>query len=417
MKNFQEYFRQSGLIIKYLKGELTDPEKDQLESWLNENEQNRTLFNKLTEEHFIGHELEVFRLLEKDTDWEKVLSEINDQSKSQVSYIGYRWTRYAAAIILMIGIGAGIYSYKHSFGKKQAEVAIAEIVPGGNKAVLVLEDGRKIALDEAGKGEIARQANMIISKTGDGQLVYDISASAAPAIAAKQKQYNAVTTPRGGQYRIVLPDGSKVWLNAASSLRYPTKFDDQCRLVELDGEAYFEINQLKTKVSGKEKRIPFRVVSGEHVVEVLGTHFNVSSYEDERMITTTLLEGKVRVVRAEPGEPRKKQVAVMLNPGEQSVMSLREPEKIREISVRPVDTEETVAWKNGQFQFRDADLHTIMRQIARWYDVDVQFQGNMPVTKFRGKISRDVPVSELLKILHTSGVNFKTEGRKIIITS
>ncbi len=417
MENYQEYFRQSGLIIKYLKGQLTDPEKEQLESWLNENEQNRTLFTKLTEEHFIGHELEVFRLLEKDTDWEKILSEIKDQEKIQVSYIGYRWMRYAAAVILMVGVGVGIYSYKHSFTNKPAEVADVKIVPGGNKAVLVLEDGKRITLDDADQGEIARQANMIITKTGDGQLVYDVSASAIPGKGGKMKQYNAVTTPRGGQYRIVLPDGSKVWLNAASSLRFPTKFDAHCRLVELKGEAYFEINPLKNRVAGKGKRVPFRVVSGEHMVEVLGTHFNVSSYEDERMITTTLLEGKVRVVRAEPGEPPRKQVGVMLKPGEQSVMSLREPEKIREISVRPVDTEETVAWKNGQFQFRDADLPTIMRQIARWYDVDVQFQGKLPDTKFRGKISRDVPVAELLKILQTSGVNFKTEGRKIIITS
>jgi len=414
MENYQEYFKQAEFVVKYLTKRLTKQEMVELEVWLSENEQNRTLFKKLTEEYVIGRKLEEFRLPTKDEDWKRIVSETGFVRKRKFSYIYERWFKYAAAVFFICSLAAVLYQYKQvnsPIGKKQQA---AVIVPGGNKAVLILEDGKHIVLDDASKGEIARQSNMVITKTGDGQLIYDTSGKTAHG-QNKRVQYNILTTPRGGQYSIVLPDGSKVWLNAASSLRYPTKFDENSRLVELNGEAYFEIAPLRYAKKGK--RVPFRVISGDHIVEVLGTHFNVSSYSDEKIITTTLLEGKVKVIRSQKVGPLPKRMEVMLKPGEQSVISLREVQAAKGISVRPANTEETVAWKNGQFQFKDADLPTIMRQIARWYDVDVEFQGKIPEEKFRGKISRGVPISQLFQILQTSGVDFKTEGRKIIIKS
>ncbi|SEI52423.1 FecR family protein [Dyadobacter sp. SG02] len=410
MQNYQSYFEQAALIVRHLRGQLTEQEKVYLDKWLEEDPSHKALFETLTEAHFIGRELETFRVEDKETDWEKIVAATGHYRPARVSYIHNRWLRFAAVLVIFLGVAAGLYVFKNNWEKQQVNrVAEAEIVPGKNKAVLILQDGSRIVLDDAREGEIARQSGTVITKTCNGQLLYGQAGTTAKT--GPEVQYNTLKTPRGGQYRLVLPDGSKVWLNAASSLKYPAKFQPGSRRVELNGEAYFEIARVSEGKNGK--RIPFYVISGEHTVEVLGTHFNISSYSDEKAVTTTLLEGKVKVTNA-GNLPNSGKMEVLLKPGEQSVMSLRET---KQISVQTVDTGETVAWKNGQFQFRDADLPTIMRQISRWYDVEVEFQGKVPDTKFRGKISRDVPISQLFEILKTSGVDFKTEGRKIIIKS
>jgi ferric-dicitrate binding protein FerR (iron transport regulator) len=209
---------------------------------------------------------------------------------------------------------------------------------------------------------------------------------------------NTLTTPRGGQYEVMLPDGTKVWLNSASSLTYPVTFAGKERRVELTGEAYFEV--------AKNTSSPFFVKTSGQTVKVLGTHFNINSYEDEKCVKTTLLEGSV-VITSDGNKQ-----AVNLKPGQQSVNKAASFDVINE-----ADIDEAVAWKNGKFLFRNTDLQTVMRQLSRWYDVDVEYQGTIAERHYRGRISRNVPVSQVFEILKTSGINFIINGRTIIVKS
>jgi transmembrane sensor len=277
---------------------------------------------------------------------------------------------------------------------------VKDLQPGGNKATLTLADGSVIVLDSTRHGKIANQQNIVIKADEDGKIVYDeagdetLPDSPAPA---KTVAMNMLATPRGGQYQLVLPDGTKVWLNAASSLKYPAAFTGDERRVELTGEAYFEVSKDPSK--------PFYVKTASQTVAVLGTHFNINSYADETATKTTLLEGSVKVT-GNNGQ------SVKIKPGEQAV-NIASAISIKE----NVDTDEAVAWKNGKFMFRNTDLQTIMRQLSRWYDVDVEYQGTMAQKHYMGRISRNVPVSQIFEILKTSGLNFTINGRKIIVKS
>jgi transmembrane sensor len=263
------------------------------------------------------------------------------------------------------------------------------VAPGGNKAVLTLANGSTIVLDSAHNGVLAKQGNSIINKTGDGKLVYRASATADNEV----PQINTVTTPRGGQYHIVLPDGSDVWLNAASSISYPTIFNGKTRRVEITGEAYFEVT--------KNAAMPFIVKSPRAEVDVLGTHFNIMAYADEDVMKTTLLEGAVKIIANGSSG--------ILKPGQQAVLNNKD-----ELSINN-DADDEIAWKNGLFQFRGADIRSIMRQAARWYNVDVVFEGKVPVKQYTGRISRNVKASALLNMLKYTGVNAIIEGNSIYI--
>jgi ferric-dicitrate binding protein FerR (iron transport regulator) len=271
-----------------------------------------------------------------------------------------------------------------------AEEAPLQVRPGGNKAVLYLAGGRAITLDTADNGAIASQGSVQVIKLDSGQLAYQGGG------ANGEVTFNTLATPKGGQFRLILPDGSTVWLNAASSLRFPTAFTGRERVVELSGEAYFEI--------ARNEKMPFRVKVKDMAVQVLGTHFNVMAYDDEASIRTTLLEGSVNVKRGTH--------AVELHPGQQA-------------SVHPagnltvldnVDVEEIVAWKNGYFHFNRESLQGVMRQIGRWYDADITYEGNVPDREFGGKIARSSSVKDVLKILELSDVRYRIEGKKIIVT-
>jgi ferric-dicitrate binding protein FerR (iron transport regulator) len=258
-------------------------------------------------------------------------------------------------------------------------------LPGSNKAILTLGNGDRISLTDAADGELARQGDTRISKTKDGQLLYEPENGAAGGMVKR----NTISTPRGGQYRIDLPDGTRVWLNAASSLAFPASFAglDE-RSVELTGEAYFEV----AKDAGK----PFKVISNAHTVEVLGTHFNINAYNDEPDIKTTLLEGAVRVNGS------------MLRPGQQSVLANGR------LSIRNAETDMETAWKNGEFIFNGQDFKTVMRTISRWYDVDVVYEYDPKPFRIGGEVSRSRSITEVLKMLEvTGGVKFKLEGRTI----
>lgn len=313
---------------------------------------------------------------------------------SPTSYYKLLYRLSAAAAVLFI-IAFGTWHYVHKEGSPKVEIGEKrfkdDVAPGGNRALLTLADGTQLSLTDATDGELAQEAGVVITKTEDGQLAYTVIHSDRKN--NEIPQFNSIETPRGGQYQINLPDGSRVWLNAASSLRYPTTFTGKERRVELRGEAYFEV--------AENMHMPFRVASNNQVVEVLGTHFNINAYPDEGAIKTTLLEGSVNVQIGSH--------SAVLKPGQQALVE-------KSIQVRDVDLEEAVAWKNGRTQFSNASIQNIMRMLSRWYDVEVDYKGEMIQTGFGGSVSRSKNISEILKLLELTGdVHFQIEGRRVTV--
>jgi transmembrane sensor len=309
------------------------------------------------------------------------------------------WLGLAASVLILLGGAYFIFDKKMNNtgkedGSKQFTLLIdkpAQILPGGNRAVLTTDDGHTIILDSAQNGMLTEQGNARVKKQ-DGLLTYN---SAVSANGDEIISFNTLSTPRGGQYQLVLSDGSKVWLNAASSIRFPTTFEGKLRQVELTGEAYFEV--------AKNKEKPFEVKVGSMKIAVLGTHFNVNAYADEKEIKTSLLEGSVQIIQGN--------VTGLLKPGQQATMKAKE----EKVEIANVDLVEIMAWKNGLFRFEGADITTIMRQIGRWYDVEIVYAGKVSDRRFIGKINRNVALSEVLKILELSNVKFSIAGKRIIV--
>ncbi len=301
-----------------------------------------------------------------------------------------RWIAAASVIFVIVFTGKYFWdargSTKPAPGVARVTKPGNDLPPGSNKARLLLGDGSVIDLADAKNGTIRHDAGARIEKK-DGQLIYQ---------GAEAPEMNAIQTPRGGQYEVILADGTKVWLNSASSLSYPATFTGKNRQVQLKGEAYFEVAEDKNK--------PFKVSVGDVQVEVLGTHFEVMAYEDENAINTTLLAGAVKVT----GKGMASRV----------LMANQEASLDRSsgsLSVSEVDAEEAVAWKDGFFEFEGVSIETVMRQLARWYDVSVEYQGKTD-KHFRGKISRSSNVSEVFRMLELTGeVHFSTEGKKIVV--
>jgi len=322
----------------------------------------------------------------------------------------------AAAVILVISVTAVLLlrNKNNEVAQKtpetqKPEVTPKPIVPGRDQAVLTLADGSQILLDTAANGNLTQQGGVKVIKL-DGRLSYD---SKQPTEAI---QYNTIATPRGGQYQLELADGSKVWLNAASSLRFPTAFTGNERTVELTGEGYFEV--------AHNAAMPFHVKVNEMEVEVLGTHFNINSYNDEPAIKTTLLEGSVKVVKRETANGKSEtakdaELAVVLKPGEQAALAgthspLTTHHSPLTINHSP-DLEEVMAWKNGRFIFHNADLETIMRQVARWYDVEIVYEKRTTETT-SGTLRRSSNINVLLQKLEATGkIEFEIKGKQIIV--
>ena len=308
----------------------------------------------------------------------------------------FPFAKFAVAASVIVFICVSVFWIISRQDKTQPTVAVIqlkklapEVFPGGNHAILTMADGTQIVLDSIKNGEI-RSGKATITKKG-GLLVYDASALKTSQVVT----YNTLSTPAGGQYKVVLADGSEVWLNASSSIRFPTAFKGKYRDVELTGEAYFEV--------AKNKEKPFHVNVNGMQVEVLGTHFNVNAYDDEGAIKTSLLEGSVKI--------KKGTVSSLLRPGQQGVLK----KNSNNVEVKSADMDEVIAWKNGLFQFDGADIETIMHEVGRWYDVDIEYAGKVPQRRFEGKISRDAQLSDVLKILELSNVKFTVEGKKIIV--
>lgn len=328
--------------------------------------------------------------------------DIQKKKQSGISKRRFLWPAVAAAACLILAFSSALYFYYDDAANsdKTIKVAFQDIPAGGNKAYLTLANGEKISLTDATSGTIATQAGIQITKTSNGQLVYTIADQKA---IGQNEHYNRIETPRGGQYQLNLPDGTRVWLNAASSLKYPVSFSSKKeRIVELTGEAYFEVAKVMMKDKGANKtgRVPFIVVTDNQKIEVLGTHFNVNAYGDEPGIRTTLLEGSVRV-----------NDHVVLMPGEQSVFAGGR------LNVKAVNASDAVDWKNGEFVFNREPLTDILRKVSRWYNVDIVYtrpQQNGPT--FSGSVSRFENVSVVLRMLEeTSNVRFAVENRHITV--
>lgn len=364
------------LLEKYRNGQCSEEELIQLHNWFHQLNLDQRV--ELTEERLNAIE---------QNNWSIISQEAKPKSVKL-------WFGIAAAAILVLGIGTAYFNYHYPDSSKEITVSVEDILPGGNKAFLTLGNGKRISLTDAQNGKIANQAGISISKTADGKLVYSVK----DEVTTGNELLNTIETPIGGQYQIILPDGTLVALNTSSSITFPTSFTNKNeRKVTLSGEAYFEVKGNKDK--------PFKVVTTLQEVVVLGTHFNINAYEDEDLTLTTLLEGSVKVVK---GNKSVRQLA----PGEQSALNEKQ------FSIKEVDVESVVSWQNGYFTFENESVESVMRKIARWYNVEIVYKGNFSSIKLLGSISRDKKLSEVLRVIQLSRkVKFKVEGRRVIVTS
>jgi ferric-dicitrate binding protein FerR (iron transport regulator) len=390
------------LINKYILNTCTREEMDRLLKIIGD-EKDEDNITQILKDHWeeLGESTDTKKL-----DVEKKFSILMEEIKKEipVSFIDKKrgnWPRFfAAAAIIICIISTGAYFLFKSVSLRQIANADKlskannknnDIHPGKNTATLTLSDGTTVILDETQNGTVSTQGNTKILKLDNGILSYNASNKGKVV----EVLYNTISTPKGGQYQLLLSDGSKVWLNAASSLKFPAAFTGKERKVELLGEAYFEV--------AKNENMPFKVKADGMEVEVLGTHFNINSYDDESIVRTTLLEGSVKI----NGVKSKS----FLKPGQQA--KLDRDGDIRVIN--DADIDEAVAWKEGRFQFNRADIHEVMRQIARWYNVNIEYRGIVS-SHFGGTISRDVNLSQVLKMLQLTGeVKFYVEDRKVVV--
>ncbi|TSJ40529.1 DUF4974 domain-containing protein [Mucilaginibacter corticis] len=368
------------LWTKFLAGQCTDEERLLVESW----------FHHLN----IDEEIDLSES-EIDTSHQKMWEAVRPV-EAKIKPLWHR-IAIAASVIICLSFAAIYYLHKPGPQKQMVYNKPQDLLPGGNKAILTLSNGKKIVLNNIKNGNVAVQAGAQIVKTQNGQLVYSLNNTnpGLPAESAGSLTYNTITTPRGGQWQLTLPDGSRVWLNAASSITFPAMFSGQNRNVKITGEVYFEVVHNAAK--------PFNVTVGGLTIEDLGTHFNINAYDDEGSIKTTLLEGSVKV--------SSRAASTTLIPGQQSSVD----QNSDKIYVKNADVDEAISWKNGLFQFDRADIKTVMREFARWYDVNVQYSGKIPVRAFSGSIDRNTKASVALQILSIQGVHFQIKDKQIIV--
>lgn len=364
------------LLDKYAKGICTKEEKILLESLYNEVLKKQSV--DLQQIDFEAEKASIYRQLQPAP----------KPFKRFLPYVA------AACVVLCISVIA-LYDVQEKATAPSAFTQTHDIAPGGNMATLTLADGEKITLDNGTQTALADQAGVRVVKSSNGQLIYTM-------IDDEQQQsrttvFNVAETPKGGQYQLRLTDGTRVWLNASSSLKFPVKFVGNKRVVELEGEAYFDV--------AHQANQPFIVQTTHEQVHVLGTQFNVSAYPDEPAVTTTLIAGSVKVQAMHSGE------TALLNPGEQSLLNKGI------FTVKEVDIEQAMAWKNGYFRFYDEQIESIMRKLARWYNIEeVSYIGKPSEELFTGKVSRFKNISQVLHMLEkTGGAHFKIEGRRVVV--
>lgn len=382
------------LLKKYREGTISEKERSFLESWYLDLAHSKSSLAEASEPEVLAHQLD--HLLPP------VVAEKEKPVRKLFSRLGV-----AAAVLVGLMIGYGLYTKEEAGGSEAEAVAFEDALPGDNRAKLTLANGESIFLDGASRGKLAEEGEVSIIKTGEGEIVYRFAANSA--VSRKAAEYNKIETPKAGQYKVILPDGTNAWLNAASSIEFPTMFDPEQRIVEVTGEVYFEVAKLE-----KDKRaIPFRVFCGGQTIEVLSTIFNVNSYPEEEAIRTTLIEGSIGVKSRD-----KKGSDVILKPGQQAQLARKKADAATSASdfdVKQVETEAIVAWKEGYFRFDEVSLPELMRQVSRWYDMQVVYEGAISDYAFVGQIERSANLSKVLRILELGGVKFRVEERKIIV--
>lgn len=377
--------QEEALLQRYLEGKCTPEEVLTLMQWLEKTDSHRSLLRQMQEEfqRTMAEQPEISPVV-SDRIEARLLQDISSVKIVRMKLLR-RWIAAAAILAFLVAAGT-VFLLKE---KEPATVPLVktttpDVAPGTNKAVLTLANGSTLTLDSAGNQVIQQGATVVHQK--NGQLQYDTESNTTAV------GYNILTVPRGGQFHVVLPDGSKVWLNAASSLRYPTAFTGNERLVELQGQGYFEV--------AKNAQQPFIVKVDEMTVKVLGTSFDVMAYKDEKAINTTLIEGAVKVNDQ------------ILKPGQQA--SLDNANGCMYV-YNNTDIQQVIAWKTGFFEFDNAKLADIMRQVSRWYDIDITYSTNTEPKLFGGRISRNLPLSEILHMLEANGAKFNMKGRSLTI--
>lgn len=396
------------LIDQYINENSTSEEEEELWNLIDESKNDESIKNIL---------LSLLQSEENTTEldkehWQTVLRKVLDESAQETNESSnvyslhdrkryFNWKRLAAAAIVILMLGAGLlYIIQFSGPVKNKAIANETTIPhditapNSVNAVLTLSNGQKIVLDSAGNGMLAQQSGASVMKLSSGQIVYNTENAEQ---FAKEVSYNMLANPAGSQaVNITLSDGSRVWLNSESSLRYPTVFVGNERKVEITGEAYFEV--------AHNEKMPFHVDTKGVDIEVLGTHFNVNSYDDEATIRTTLLEGSVKIINSKGSK--------IIKPGEQAQIII---DGDNLISISTPNINEVVAWKNGRFFYNNADLENIMRQIARWYNVEVIYKDKINY-HYTVDILRSVQLSQIFKFIEMSGgVHFDIQDRKIIV--
>ncbi|MET0637142.1 MAG: FecR domain-containing protein [Chitinophagaceae bacterium] len=404
----------ASLLLKKISGQLTAKEAAALEEWKNASAANLREYEDLLqltvvkdelahyrEAQMVGKRLTIPAIGVADASIPNDAEDTTTLPTRRTHILRWYWA--AASLLLLLGLGA----YLWYPDKSQPQVLTSEnknfpknILPGHDGAILTLADGRQVVLDSLGNGMIAMQSGTQVVLR-DGQLAYDPTGPTSGEVA-----YNTMSTPKGRQFSLRLPDGTRVWLNAASSIRYPTTFMGTERKVELMGEAYFEV--------AKNINMPFRVnVNNRADVEVLGTSFNVNAYEDEDNISATLLEGSVKVAAFQALSANR---PVTLKPGQQAqIMQVGQKPRPGIKIINDADIDKVMAWKNGAFNFTDVSLEDVMKQLERWYDIEVIYESTVPNVELTGKMTRDVTLNALLKNLGDLGVHCKLEGRTVVV--
>ena len=377
------------LAAKWLNKTITTDEQDEFASWYNSDQ------DKPVE---IPPEFAESEEILKDRISLKISSRIKQNDSVIKRFTPKIWWSAAASILLLASVAICYFSSTHRIKPVQTaykkDQLRNDIRPGTNKATLTLANGAKIDLSDIKNGVLSRQGKTVVKKNKEGLITYQ-AAEKTPDLSLI---YNTINVPKGGQFQIVLSDSSKVWLNSASSITFPVTFSKTERKIIITGEVYLEV--------AKNKHLPFKVIAGNQTIEVLGTHFNINAYSDEPSIKTTLTEGSIKLTaNGNTAILKPEQQAEVLNTGAEK------------INVNTVDIEKVLAWKNGIFQFDNTDIPFIMREIARWYNVQIRYEGQLPQRSFTGSISRKVNLSELLNMLKYTGVDFKTQGHMITVVN
>jgi transmembrane sensor len=387
------------LLEKYRSGELHEEERQELLQQLKvEDVENLlpSLLSKPGQEKDSLHHDEMKKVFAQVVNIDKD-NGMAHQPVRRFRLVRTTWLRYAAAVLIVISIATYYLGFYQKTGSSPVTVTdntVNDVQPGGEKAFLTLADGQVITLDNAENGRVAIQGGVNVVKMANGEILYDQLTKEPDEVL-----WNTMTTPKGGQYQLTLPDGTRAWLNASSSISFPVAFTGNQRAVKIRGEIYLEV--------ARDKEKPFRVeLEGNTNIEVLGTIFNVNSYTNEETITTTLLEGKVAVNKGEQN--------LVLRPGQQAATSISLPSAPIEL-VKNANIEQALAWKNGLFDFTNADLKTAMRQLERWYEIEVRYEGAIPDVQFMGKMNRGVKLSTVLQWLSEQGIRTRLQGKSLLV--